>query len=358
MDLHGGNVHRLCRESGVDDLLDFSSNINPLGVPESLKSAIIENLDKLVHYPDPEYVDLKQELASHNGVRPEQIVVGNGATEVIFLYFKALRPKRTLILGPTFAEYERAARASGSEVSYFGLTEAEGFKPDLEALAARLTEGFDLLVVCNPNNPTGHFLTLDESMRIAQLCKSRQCQLLVDEAFIEFVSGGLAASAVGLQQSHIFVVRALTKFFAIPGLRFGFGICQDSELKLQIERDREPWTVNSFAELAAKVVLNDRDYIQSSLAWIEVERASFQQALKQIKGLTVYPSCTNFVLVQLPEITDAERFCSGMLKLGIMVRNAANFPFLNSRFVRFAIKSKSDNEKVIAAIESVLNGRD
>ena len=353
MELHGGNIYKLKREKGIE-VLDYSANINPLGLSDRLKEAVIENLSCLEQYPDPDYLEMKEVIAKHNKIDAENIIVGNGATEIMFLYAKNLKPKKVLIISPTFAEYERALKTIDCEVDYFQLKEEEDFILNIPRLKKTLDNKYDLLVMCNPNNPTGKFidkLILDD---LATSCKNKGISILLDEAFIEFVDGSVDRSLVEYKHKNVFIVRALTKFFAIPGLRLGYGITFDSKLKEKIEGNREPWSVNAIAELATKALLEDREYITKSENWIKEEKCFMYKELEKIEGIKPFITETNFILVKLMNGMRVEEFRQKMISLGVLVRDASNFNYLDDKYFRLAIKDRVNNVKVLGCIENAI----
>ncbi|MGL4357914.1 threonine-phosphate decarboxylase CobD [Cetobacterium sp.] len=349
MDLHGGNIYKLKRENGVE-LLDYSSNINPLGVPESFKKAVIENFETLEKYPDIDYVELRQSIADYNGCSIENVVVGNGATEVLFLYMKAVKAKKVLIIAPTFAEYERAAKAAGRDVKFFPLS--KDFSLNENLLMDFITDE-DIVVMCNPNNPTGKFQDLEKIERIADFLENRNKKLFIDEAFIEFVDGWKEKTAFLLKHKNIFILRALTKFFALPGVRLGYGLTFDEVILNEIRDIREPWSVNGVAEIAGKTMLLDNLYIHETEAWIKKEKIQFYEELKSLKGIEVTPTETNFILIKLLN-DDAKSFRKKMIENGVLVRDASNFMFLDESYIRLAIKDRKKNEQVLKALKKVL----
>lgn len=349
MDLHGGNIYKLKREGGVE-VLDYSSNINPLGVPESFKKAVIENFEALEKYPDIDYVELRECIADYNGCSIENVIVGNGATEVLFLYMKAIKAKKVLIIAPTFAEYERAAKAAGRDVKFFPLS--KDFLLDENLLMDFITDE-DVVVMCNPNNPTGKFQDLDKIERIAQFLERKNKKLFIDEAFIEFVDGWKEKTAFLLKHKNIFILRALTKFFALPGVRLGYGLTLDENILDEIKKIREPWSVNGVAEIAGKTMLFDKLYIHKTETWIKKEKIQFYEELKSLKGIEVTPTETNFILVKLLN-DDAKSFRKKMIENGVLVRDASNFVFLDESYIRLAIKDRKSNEKVLEALKKVL----
>ena len=382
MDFHGGNIYKIFREKNIKEILDYSSNINPYGIPESLKKRITENLEILERYPDPDYVELRQKLSNLNKVNLSDIILGNGATEIIFLFMKVINPKKILIVSPTFGEYERAVKAteiSGDtvslsssngdnknienkkiEIEYFELKESDDFKLNIGNLKNELENKYDLLIICNPNNPTGKFLKLAQTEEILKECNKYNTKLFIDEAFIEFLEDGMKESIINTEgnKKNLFVTRAFTKFFAIPGLRLGYGMYFDKELEKKISEKKEPWSVNNFAEMAGLTVLDDAEYIEKTLKWIAEEKKYMYEKLNKISGMKVYETEVNFITGKI----DEKLFSEGlnvkilrekMLEQGILIRDASNFKFLDERFFRLAIKDRASNERVIEVMKEI-----
>ena len=381
MDFHGGNIYKVFREKNLKEILDYSSNINPYGIPESLKSRIIENLEILERYPDPDYVELREKLAHLNKIDISDIVLGNGATEIIFLFMKVINPKKILIVSPTFGEYERAVKAteiprdivslscSGDnknienkeiEIEYFELKESDDFKLNIGNLKNELEKKYDLLIICNPNNPTGKFLKLAQTEEILKECNKYDTKLFIDEAFIEFLADGMKESIINTEENkkNLFVTRAFTKFFAIPGLRLGYGMYFDKELEQKISEKKEPWSVNNIAEMAGLTVLDDTEYIEKTLKWITKEKIYMYEKLNEISGIKVYETEVHFITGKI----DEKLFSEGlnvkilrekMLEQGILIRDASNFKFLDERFFRLAIKDRASNDRVIKAMKEI-----
>lgn len=381
MDFHGGNIYKVFREKNLKGIVDYSSNINPYGIPESLKSRIIENLEILERYPDPDYVELREKLAHLNKVDMSDIVLGNGATEIIFLFMKVINPKKILIVSPTFGEYERAVKAVGTsrnsidlscsddnknienkeiEIKYFELKESDDFKLNIGNLKNQLEKKYDLLIICNPNNPTGKFLKLAQTEEILKECNKYDTKLFIDEAFIEFLADGMKESIINTEENkkNLFVTRAFTKFFAIPGLRLGYGMYFDKELEQKISEKKEPWSVNNIAEMAGLTVLDDTEYIEKTLKWITKEKIYMYEKLNEISGIKVYETEVNFITGKI----DEKLFLEGlnvkilkekMLEQGILIRDASNFKFLDERFFRLAIKDRESNKRVIEVLKGI-----
>lgn len=352
MDLHGGNIYRLKRE-GKGNLLDYSSNINPLGVPDSFKKAIIENFDILEKYPDPDYIELRENIGRYNDIEAKNIIAGNGATEILFLYMKAMQPKKTLIVSPSFAEYKRALESVGSEIIHYPLLEENDYNLDVDNFLKEVSQ-CDLVVICNPNNPTGSFISLENIKRINSVLSERKIKLFIDEAFIEFIKGWEDMTSVLLKDENIFVMRALTKFFAVPGVRLGYGITYDEEIMKKMEKYKEPWSVNSFADIAGKVMLWDKKYIEATENWIEEEKKWFYEESCKIENIKTFKTNVNFILVKLLK-KNSSAVRDEMIEKGVVVRDASNFKFLNNQYIRLAIKNRENNIKVLQALKEVMS---
>ena len=386
MDFHGGNIYKVFREKNIKEILDYSSNINPYGISESLKKRITENLEILERYPDPDYVELREKLAHLNKIDMSDIVLGNGATEIIFLFMKVINPKKILIVSPTFGEYERAVKATETpgdivslscsgdnknienkeiEIEYFELKESDDFKLNIGNLKNELEKKYDLLIICNPNNPTGKFLKLAETEEILKECNKYDTKLFIDEAFIEFLADGMKESIINTEENkkNLFVTRAFTKFFAIPGLRLGYGMYFDKELEKKISEKKEPWSVNNIAEMAGLTVLDDTEYIEKTLKWITKEKIYMHEKLNEISGIKVYETEVNFITGKI----DEKLFSEGlnvkilrekMLEQGILIRDASNFKFLDERFFRLAIKDRESNDRVIEVLREIFREKE
>ena len=387
MDFHGGNIYKIFREKNIKEILDYSSNINPYGIPESLKKRITENLEILERYPDSDYIELRQKLAHLNKVDISNIILGNGATEIIFLFMKVINPKKILIVSPTFGEYERAVKATERvedssilrdsnkkkydeksfgkqkiEIEHFELKENDDFKLNIDNLKNELAKKYDLLIICNPNNPTGKFLKLDETEEILKECNKYNTKLFIDEAFIDFLEDGMKESIINAKENkqNLFVTRAFTKFFAIPGLRLGYGIYFDKKLEKGISEKKEPWSVNNIAEMAGLTVLDDTEYIEKTLKWITEEKTYVYEKLNEINGIKPYKTEVNFITVKIEDNfilkgLNVKILRGKMIEKGILIRDASNFKFLDERFFRLAIKNRKNNDRVIETLKKIFD---
>ncbi len=367
---HGGDIYTEGILKGKE-ILDFSSNINPLGVPVSFKSHIEEALKAVEKYPDVKYRSLKKSIKeylefSRNYFRDKSdlsnysedkfyicendIVLGNGAAEIIDLSISCF--KKVCIVVPSFIEYEKNALKWGCSIKYSKLK--EDMTCDYEDILLQM-ESAEALIIGNPNNPNGGVINKNKFKAVLDFCEKNNKTVIIDEAFIEF-TGKNDFSFLEEMENYkcIFIVRALTKFFSMPGIRMGYGITKNKELISKIEMKQNPWNVNCFAETAVKYVLKDRNYIEKSLLWIEEERKYMILNLEKINLIEkVYNTYANFLLCKLKNL-DCNKLYQLCLEKGIAIRKCDNFKSLNEKYIRLAIKSRRDNNKIIELLNSLI----
>ena len=351
---HGGNIREAAALAGVnpEQLIDFSANINPLGMPATLRRAINDNLDVAERYPDPDYLALHQALAKHHRLPQAWMMAGNGETELIFQLLMALAPRRTLLLTPGFAEYRRALTRVGSQITEFALTQANGWQPD-ERLLTALTPDLDCLILCTPNNPTGLMPDHQLLQAIISRCGEHNITLVLDEAFIDFLPDSTGCTDALAANPHVWILRSLTKFYAIPGLRLGYVISSDTERVALLRARREPWTINAFAALAGEIILEDKAYQEATHQWLQRERPALFQALNAFSTITVWDCQANYLFFRYDGGEDLQ---ARLLEQHILIRSCANYPGLDKRYFRVAVKSKADNEALISALNSISDG--
>ena len=343
---HGahGSVAAQALDVPERDFLDFSQNINPLGAPagalEAAQRALYEEAGR---YPDLDYPELRRALAAYLGVPPGKIVPTNGGAEALFLATRAPRTGgKALILEPTFSEYAAAARAAGLEpVRRVARRREDGFRLDLAALED--LEGVALVFLCNPNNPTGDALSLEEVLDVADRVLARNAVLVVDEAFADFAPGTSVAAEVG---EGLYVARSFTKFFAVPGLRLGCLVCADPG---RIREFQPSWPVNVVAAAAGAAAARDREFADASIANISRLREELFEALAAAPGPTPFPGAANFLLVHGPAGL-AER----LARRGVLVRGCEPFPGLGPEYFRVAVRGAAENERLVAEIREEL----
>ena len=353
---HGGNLKEIQTKFSLSkkELIDFSANINFLGIPEEIKKALLKEIENITHYPQPQAEDFKKKLAKKLSLAKEKIIAGNGAAELIYLLLDYLNPNKILLTAPSFSEYEKAAYKIGADIDFFHLKEEDGFSLEISKLKKNI-ERNDLVIFNNPHNPTGKLYCKKEMVTILKTAKKSDSFVLVDEAFIDFIKNYKDYSLVQELDDfdNLFILRSLTKFFAIPGLRLGFGLT-NSEIITELEKRRDPWTVNSLAQVAGIKALDQKDYIKKSKNIIAKERIFLYKKLRDINGLKVYEPSVNFILLKIKKGITAAKLRTKMGKKGIIIRNCSNFRGLNDKFFRIAVKSRKENRRLLKVLKDVL----
>lgn len=348
--IHGGDVYS-ARQKMKQEPLDFSANINPMGMPPGAVRAAADALQQCTQYPDPLCRELRAALAAYEGIPAEQIVCGNGAADLIFRIVAATHPRRALLLAPTFAEYEQALRAMDCSIAYFPLQESEGFVLP-EAFLQQLTPEINLLFLCNPNNPTGRTVPPALLREIWKRCEEAGILLVVDECFNEFLEHPERNTLKGVLKpgTNAVILKAFTKSFAMPGLRLGYGLCGNKSLAERIFSCGQPWGVSIPAQAAGVAALQEQGYLERMRRLIQTERRWLSENLARL-GLCVFPSEANYILFRTEtEIPLRER----MEQHSVLIRACGNYRGLDDRYYRIAVRGHGENERLIAALKCAL----
>ena len=327
--------------------LDFSANVSPLGTPRSVTDAIERALPELYRYPDPYCRTLVQTISEYEGVPKNFVLCGNGASELIYAYCGAVRPKRAMELAPTFSEYSLALRRTGCEVVRFALKQEENFDLRKDFLPFLAREKIDALFLCNPNNPTGRLIADDLLEEILRICREKNIALFVDECFLSLSDGGVDLTPSLSDFPQLFILKAFTKSFGMAGLRLGYGLSADEALLRKMSAAVPPWNVSTLAQAAGVAALGDAEFLEKNRTIIRAERPWLEEKLRKF-GFWVCPSQVNYILfrgdVGLTEQLRAR---------GVAIRDCANFEGLTSGWYRVAVRQYEENEQLIAAIGSV-----
>ena len=333
-----------------ENIVSFAANVNPLGESGKLKTALSERIDAITKYPDREYTSLRKAIGSYCKCDYNHITVGNGCTELISLFIQITAPKKTLLLGPTYSEYERDLRINGSDISYYFLKEKDDFKIDSDEFISAITADTDLVIICNPNNPTGSLITPDKLKTILTHCKDTNTYVMIDETYIEFVPDVDELSAIPLTElfDNVIILRGTSKFFATPGLRLGYAITSNSQILTDINTNKNPWMINSLAVVAGETMFLDEEYIDKTRSLILSEKTRCRQLIEESHKFKLYPSYSNFYLLKiLDEGVDAHMLFERAIRQGMMIRDCSTFPGLEERFIRFCIMKPEDNTRLI-----------
>ena len=347
--IHGGNYLKR-------NIIDFSVNISPLGLPEGVRSMISKETGAILRYPEPASERLKSRLAALHNTGTENIIVGNGSIELIYLIPRALRIKKALIITPTFSEYEFALKTNGSTPVFFNTCEQDDFRVDCTKISGSLPR-LGAIFLCNPNNPTGYLLQSDEVMRLLHVSRKRGSILILDEAFIGFTQPLRERIVVSeaVKAGSLIILRSLTKLFAIPGLRLGYAIGHKKIIE-KISGLQYPWNVNGLAQVAGLKILANKDYMNQAREFIAKQRRHMFEGLNNIKELKAYPSSANFILCKLQNtsILNSKELVRRLLRDGIYIRDCSDFRGLSDRFFRVAVKKRDENNRLIKCVKRAL----
>jgi threonine-phosphate decarboxylase len=351
---HGGAIFATARRMGVPPsaLMDFSASINPLGLSALVKDAIGQALDSLVHYPDAGHRELKEALAHYHGLPAAHFVVANGSTELIYQLPAVLSGKRALIAAPSFSEYERALKRQQWEVHHFPLSPGDGFSLNLSRLEAKLAKGFDAFYLCNPGNPSGTLYPPRLVEQVCELCSTAGTFLVLDEAFMDFCEEASAKHSV-IEGGNALILRSMTKFFGIPGLRLGYAMANEP-LCGRLDSLGVPWNVNTLALAAGKASLRDQEHNQRTILFIDQERRFLSDLLGSFPQLRVYPSHANFLLVEILGGMTARELAGQLLPELVIIRDCATFYGLTPHFFRIAVRTRAENERLVACLAKIL----
>lgn len=356
---HGSDLEKIEAVYHIkkEDITSFSANVNPLGVSPKLRKTLAERIDAITSYPDREYTSLRKCIAAYADTDYQNIIVGNGSTELISLFIQIRHPKKALIIGPSYSEYEREISLGGGTSLYYPLKEEDDFKLDINDFREHLSENLDLLIICNPNNPTSTSIPSSHMRMILDSCKQHGIFVMIDETYVEFAPDFNDTTSVPLTNyyNNLIILRGISKFFAAPGLRLGYAITGNGDLIKEINGRKNPWTINSLAEIAGELMFTDIEYINATRELISAERDKIYSLLSKTEGLKVYKPTANFILVRIlaDNVTSRDLF-EAAIKKGLMIRDCSTFPFLSDKYIRFCFMMPEKNDELIRCILDTL----
>ncbi|PWK14824.1 threonine-phosphate decarboxylase CobD [Tumebacillus permanentifrigoris] len=347
---HGGDLWTAEESLGVPraHLLDFSANINPLGPPDTVWQGIRDNLSTITAYPDLKSRALKQALSTRYQRPVQNISVGNGAAEILYGILRTLQPQTVGLIHPCFSEYAEASDVVGAKLHGVYAREEADFLPAREELLDAC-EQVDLFIVGYPNNPNGRLLPIDWLRVMAQRLQARDRFLLVDEAFLDFLPGASTLLPHLEEFPNVILLRSMTKFYSIPGLRLGFAFASP-ELTVRIERELSPWSVNSLASVAGIAGLQDHEFESRTVQWLREERPFLEKSLQGLPSVKTYGGEVNFILFRSTTPNLQER--TG--RHGVLIRSCAGYPGLGPAFYRVAVRSRAENLRLLTALQQAM----
>ena len=368
---HGSDLEKIEQIYGIkkEEITGFGANVNPLGLSPFMKDYLAAHLDVLCAYPDRNYTALRRAIADYTGADVENIMVGNGSTELISAAIQAIHPHAAVVLGPAYSEYERELTLAGSVLHYYDLCAEKDFVLDVEDLERFIMEHADgaqadggklrlpgLLVLCNPNNPTSSAVPASQMRLLLSFCRENNIFVMTDETYAEFAPSVSEITSIPLagEYDNLLVLRGVSKFWSAPGLRLGYAVTSNGKLRGRIDAAKNPWTVSSLADAAGQIMFTDKEYIERTRSLIGKERERCIQTLAAIPELKVYPAYANFVLARSlnPEIT-ARTLFEAAIRRKMMIRDCSDFHSLNDSYFRFCFMLPEDNTRLLTCIREL-----
>ena len=356
--VHGGDVWKISDKYHIplDQVIDFSVPINPMGTPEKALQSIQKHLSLIKNYPDPEHEWLIDTFSNYVGVKPNNIIVGSGSTELIYLFVEVFLSGEddVVIPIPVFNEYNKATMKVGGKPLFLQCYPAANFHLDLEELEKAISKKTRIIFLCNPNSPTGNLYEKEDVLHIVRIAAEKNVLVFLDEDYVEFVDETKRYSMAEYvaRYNNLFVLRSLTKFFGLAGLRIGFGIASP-DIVNALKRAKMPWTVNSLAMFAAKDAVQDDDFIKRSRLLISRGKKQMQKMFQELPWLKVYPSETNFFLVEITKGSlTSTQLKERLEKKGLLIRDCSDFDGLNNSYFRVSVNKPKKNKKLIEHLKS------
>lgn len=347
----GGVILECYQHDGVcgnkNVILDFSVSVNPLGMPEEVKCALISRINEFAHYPDPERHELRAAIALNENINAECIVCGNGAADLIYRLCGAVKPRKALICVPTFSEYERALKLYHAKVRYHALTPENQFALT-DSFLERLTPDIDIVFLCNPNDPTGRLIHPRLLAWIINIARQNRTKIVVDERFLDFTDG-VSTKEFMTETHELVILKAFTKIFAMAGLRLGYILSSDSELLSKINFEGQRWNVSVPAQIAGSVFFDRKSLIEKTRRLVLAEREFLSENLSRL-GINVFKSDANFLLIK-----SESPLYEPLLRRGILIRPYENYKGLDRYYYGIGLKTRNDNTRLINELKEILN---
>ena len=348
---HGGNIYKKAKELGISEhqILDYSANISPLGIPSHIKKAMVDAIEGTINYPDPDCTALREAIGRQDGVEPDCVTCGNGGADLLYRLAFGLKPKKVLLPVPAFVEYEEAMTAAGARMVYETMDEDFHIQEDM---TERITEDTDLVILCNPNNPTGLLTPRRQVLAVLERAKEMHCRVLVDECFLEICreEEQYTVKSYLKEYPNLMILKSFTKLYAIPGVRLGYLLCADREVIAQVNRAGQAWSVSHIAQCAGVAALSHPEYKAAVIDAVEKELIYMKKEMANLP-LTLYDGRANYLFFRTPGVTDLDRRLESR---GIMIRNCSNYVNLGNDYWRIAVKTHEENVILLQELRQAL----
>lgn len=342
--IHGGDTYNYGGE-----IIDFSSNINPIGTPDFIKNAIINSISEICKYPDPYSTELRKHIGEYENTDKEYIVCGAGAAELMFNTVSAIKPKNALIAVPSFAEYERALNNTDTEIVYYNTRKENGYKIDL-GITEYIKSNTDIIFICNPSNPTGALTDVTVIEKILKQAEKCNTYVVVDECFNDFLDNGNESSCKRFLSEYkkLIILKSFTKMYCMPGIRLGYMMCSDISFNERIYYTRQPWNICAMAVEAGKAACSQKEYAKTVRDYIRVERKYMVSEFDKL-GIEYEKPNANFIFFYHRQNLKRE-----LIKKGVLIRDCSNYRGIDGYCYRVAIRNHEENEKLIKALKEVM----
>lgn len=346
---HGANLYDLSSQYGFskEDIMDFSSNINPFGSSKLAKEYIVNNIDKVSVYPDPEYLELKTSISNYCNCSIDNILLGSGATELISSFIKTINPKKALILSPAYSEYEKELSKINCNITKYFSKKEYNFTINIDNLIEIINKNnYELIIICNPNNPTGFTFSKNE---IEKILNNTNSFVMVDETYIEFTNTSIYSSTSLVDKyDNLFVIRGTSKFFSTPGIRLGYGLISNYKVMYEMNSNLDLWNINIFASMMGEVMFNDNKFIENTYSLMTKERDYLVNELSKFTDLKIYNSQGNFILCEIKSKSiTAKEVREKLIHKRIIIRDCVSFDGLDEYFFRVCILKPEENKLLI-----------
>ena len=348
---HGGNIYKKAKELGIreEQIMDYSANISPLGIPEHIRQAMVDAIGGTINYPDPDCTRLREAISAQDRVQEDQIACGNGGADLLYRLAFGLKPGKVLLPVPAFVEYEEAMTAAGAQIVCEPMDEMFRIREDI---TDRITEEIDLVILCNPNNPTGLLTGREQVLAVLDRARACGCRVLVDECFLEICREEAAYTVKPYLKEYpnLMILKSFTKLYAIPGVRLGYLLSGDPGVIRKVNRAGQAWSVSHIAQCAGVAALEHPEYKEAVIAAVERELAYMKEEMRALP-LTLYDGRANYLFFRTPGVSDLDR---RMEKRGIMIRNCGNYRHLGDDYWRVAVKSHEENVILLRELRAAL----
>lgn len=347
-DSHGGNIYKKAKELGIAEyrLMDFSANISPLGLPKHIREAMINAIEGTINYPDPDCTALREAISASDGVEPEYIACGNGGADLLYRLAFGLHPEKVLLPVPAFVEYEEAADAAGAEMVYYRMQKDFMIREDFPGY---ITGDIDLVILCNPNNPTGLLTSRELILSILDKARESGCLVMVDECFLEICTEEekYTLKPYVSQYDNLIILKSFTKLYAIPGVRLGYMLSSSPKVIGKVNRAGQAWSVSHLAQQAGLAALAYPEYKARVIHEVGKELQYMKRELSRLP-IELYDGQANYLFFRTPGLTDLD---VRLEQYDIMIRNCSNYVNLGNDYWRVGVKSHEENKRLIQAMK-------